>query len=570
VIVAGASGNGANTVAPVLWNTAGASGSADASGSAGASGTAGNPEGTMEVRLLPSTTAKKTFAAESSGYATLEASEKEFLGAESTRLLYVACTRAETHLVVSLHRYKDTKFPAFAAQLAEAPLALKDAYVFSAKDATEIVPREPEPVLAPVAELPHEEWLSLRERWMANSAILASHPITSLAKDPENAPVENPFVGAGAFVFIPDPFVADAPPKRAAGAGPRFVDLGAPEEPAAEESAAEDSAPAGSATDEPAADFDSDAGFDGDATGPDSSADAGHVVGASARQGLGARLGTAVHKTIELSNLVADELLDGFAQVAAAMRESEVADWRLVAERARAALATEPLQRAATREHWLELPMTRAVGVTVLEGVADLVYREDDGSLVIVDFKTDQSLDEAKLQGYWAQLSAYANMIHQATGDSVSQLVLVQCSKSPARVISAMRTAPTAIHTVSQLETGVSPLGSAALGSGALNEMAATHTGLAPEWRAAIALTNSVDESQLLISLAEAGDIELPEIGFETSDGIPVPIAWPQHKIVANVNLSSLDRDDLTAAGWKLVEPSAITIRSALAQAGNN
>ena len=145
-----------------------------------------------------------------------------------------------------------------------------------------------------------------------------------------------------------------------------------------------------------------------------------------------------------------------------------------------------------------------------------------------------------------------------------SQLVLVQCSKSPARVISAMRTAPAAIHTVSQLETGVSPLGSAAL-----DEMAATHTGLAPEWRAAIALTNSVDESQLLISLAEAGDIELPEIGFETSDGIPVPIAWPQHKIVANVNLSSLDRDDLTAAGWNLVEPSAITIRSALAQAGN-
>jgi len=419
VIVAGASGNGANTVAPVLWNTAGASG---ASGAADASGTAGNPEGTMEVRLLPSTTAKKTFAAESSGYAALEASEKEFLGAESTRLLYVACTRAETHLVVSLHRYKDTKFPAFAAQLAEAPLALKDAYVFSAEGAAAIAPREPEPVLAPVAELPHEEWLRLRERWMANSAILASHPITSLAKDPENAPVENPFTGDGAFVFIPDPFVADAPPKRAAGAGPRFVDLGAPEEPAAEE---------------PTADFDSDAGFDGDATGPDSSADAGHVVGASARQGLGARLGTAVHKTIELSNLVADELLDGFAQVAAAMRESEVADWRLVAERARAALLTEPLQRAATREHWLELPMTRAVGDTVLEGVADLVYREDDGSLVIVDFKTDQSLGEAKLQGYWAQLSAYANMIHQATGESVSQLVLVQCSKSPARVISA-------------------------------------------------------------------------------------------------------------------------------------
>lgn len=135
--------------------------------------------------------------------------------------------------------------------------------------------------------------------------------------------------------------------------------------------------------------------------------------------------------------------------------------------------------------------------------------------------------------------------------------------------LTGMRTAPTAIHTVSQLETGVFPLGSAALGSAALSEMAATHTGLAPEWRAAIALTNSVDERQLLISLAEAGDFELPEIGFETSDGIPVPIAWPQHKIVANVNLSSLDRDDLTAAGWNLVEPSAITIRSALAQAGN-
>ena len=55
----------------------------------------------------------------------------------------------------------------------------------------------------------------------------------------------------------------------------------------------------------------------------------------------------------------------------------------------------------------------------MLEGIVDLVYREDDGQLVIVDYKTDAVPGPAiasRVALYRPQLRAYRAMLGAATG----------------------------------------------------------------------------------------------------------------------------------------------------------
>lgn len=48
------------------------------------------------------------------------------------------------------------------------------------------------------------------------------------------------------------------------------------------------------------------------------------------------------------------------------------------------------VRRAATRQHWRESFVGRAIDDgTVVEGFVDLMYREEDGTIVVVDCKTD-------------------------------------------------------------------------------------------------------------------------------------------------------------------------------------
>ena len=74
-----------------------------------------------------------------------------------------------------------------------------------------------------------------------------------------------------------------------------------------------------------------------------------------------------------------------------------------------------------------------------MEGIIDLMYREDDGSLVIADFKTDISVSEEQLAAYWRQLGTYATMIGRITGEEVSELVLIFCRASGAEVLRRTR-----------------------------------------------------------------------------------------------------------------------------------
>jgi len=94
----------------------------------------------------------------------------------------------------------------------------------------------------------------------------------------------------------------------------------------------------------------------------------------------------------------------------------------------RSALASDVVQRAASRPHWREIYVGIPYGEAVLEGYIDLLYREDDG-LIIVDYKTDLWRTEgdlaAKVERYRPQLQAYKEAVATATGEVVASTQLL-------------------------------------------------------------------------------------------------------------------------------------------------
>ena len=99
---------------------------------------------------------------------------------------------------------------------------------------------------------------------------------------------------------------------------------------------------------------------------------------------------------------------------------------------ARTALTSDPVRRAAGRSHWSELPvagpLTTADGTTVaVDGVVDLVVEEADGSLSVIDYKTDVGVTAATVDEYLLQLCAYAELLGTTTGKTVSRIELVFC-----------------------------------------------------------------------------------------------------------------------------------------------
>ncbi|WP_237770232.1 PD-(D/E)XK nuclease family protein [Ornithinimicrobium sp. CNJ-824] len=94
----------------------------------------------------------------------------------------------------------------------------------------------------------------------------------------------------------------------------------------------------------------------------------------------------------------------------------------VVRDLARSLLQSDVVRRAAAREHWRESYVATAQeDGTVLEGFVDLLYREDDGRLVVVDYKTDDVPGEAwpaRAAFYAPQLRTYAEIVRSAMGSS--------------------------------------------------------------------------------------------------------------------------------------------------------
>lgn len=101
---------------------------------------------------------------------------------------------------------------------------------------------------------------------------------------------------------------------------------------------------------------------------------------------------------------------------------------QLVEDLARSAIASDLVRRAAIRESWRETYVgTLLDDGTVLEGYVDLIFRDDDGTLVIVDYKTDAipaGAVDSRVAYYRPQLEAYARCVYDATGTPVRTVLL--------------------------------------------------------------------------------------------------------------------------------------------------
>jgi ATP-dependent exoDNAse (exonuclease V) beta subunit len=285
---------------------------------------------------------------------------------ERLRLLYVACTRARHHLVLSLHREQRVRPPSdpalttnaelLAEATAEAPHtrdlppaapALLPAAAMAAAPAGQVVPRTPPP------------WPQWRKEIDVTRAA-ARRASTVAASGLEGAAV--------ASRDGDDPGLAK---------GPRHLEL------------------------------------------PPWN-----------KGRYGTAIGRAVHGALQTADLATGAGLDD-ATAAQCLAEGVADHQPVVAALCRSALDSPTVRAAAERVHWQETyAATTLRDGRVLEGFVDLVYADDDGSLVVVDYKTDAVPAEAietRTALYRPQMAAYVRALEDATGRTVSRAVLVFC-----------------------------------------------------------------------------------------------------------------------------------------------
>jgi ATP-dependent exoDNAse (exonuclease V) beta subunit len=141
----------------------------------------------------------------------------------------------------------------------------------------------------------------------------------------------------------------------------------------------------------------------------------------------GTAVGSAVHGVLQTIDLATGDGLD--AAVAAQCQAEAVPDRAdLVRGLVQAALRSPVVQAAAAAPHWREVYACSPVGGRLLEGYVDLLYRGPDG-LVVVDHKTadttsDEELDR-RVHGYRLQGAAYALAVAQATGEPVVRVTFL-------------------------------------------------------------------------------------------------------------------------------------------------
>jgi ATP-dependent exoDNAse (exonuclease V) beta subunit len=325
------------------------------------------------------------------GFDAHHAIDEQMDAHERSRLLYVACTRARDHLVVSIHR-ADTTGPTGAHALAEQITSSEHA---AAMDGIEEALAAPVPAATgraptPIAPARHlvdlDRWRTDREALLGAAQRSRSVSATALAARAlddagPNPPSPDAEADDDRFEELTG---AAAPDDLEPGLAKRPVDLDLP----------------------------------------------------AWRKGrYGTALGRAVHAVLQVVDLATGDGVDAAARAQAAAEGIE-GEHELIAGLARSALAAPSVLAASKTDHWREVYVGIPVGDQVLEGYVDLLYRGPDG-LVVVDHKTDRvDGDEdvaAKLAAYRLQLAAYALAVERATGETVSDARLVFCRPAQAR-----------------------------------------------------------------------------------------------------------------------------------------
>jgi ATP-dependent helicase/nuclease subunit A len=150
----------------------------------------------------------------------------------------------------------------------------------------------------------------------------------------------------------------------------------------------------------------------------------------------GSAVGRAVHGVLQAVDLASGDGLEA-AVVAQCMAEGVTEHADVVRALARSALESDLVRRAAERQHWRETYVGMVDGEgRVVEGFVDLVYREDDGSLVVVDYKTDAipaAAVSVRTVYYAPQIAAYEGALAAATAAPVSGTLLFLHPESPAQ-----------------------------------------------------------------------------------------------------------------------------------------
>lgn len=384
-------------------------------------------DGTASSRYGGAAAVRLRTGAETSTYADLSNAERLADHHERVRLLYVACTRARDHLVVSLHRQTPSETGELSnrthAQLIADALPERDGAASGGASARRWDYRsgrdpdaEPAKLTRSDAEHPQverpdrAEWLDRRDRAAASSKQRSALSATG---------------------------VAQTGPRRAAQQLPHF--------PAAAPSAQD--APDGN-------EFDAQGLFDAQPEGPGKDEPDDHLGGGRApvRRGRGATaVGKAVHGVLQSIDLLSGEGLSSLA-AAQAVAEGIAGRQDVIETFVRSALASDEVRSAAGARHWKEVyvaaPIDGIDGIdapgslaAVVEGFVDLMYEDPaTGGLVVVDYKTDAlgtmpDADSERAQQYRRQCAAYAWCLSRAAGRPVSRVVLLYLREdgSPAR-----------------------------------------------------------------------------------------------------------------------------------------
>ncbi len=353
----------------------------------------------------------------SEGYDAWKPVDEQMDEHERLRLMYVAATRARDHLVVCLHRLADTRRVTSASVLAEPGLASAAGVPYDAPAAT--VPANPRPTPTPLPS--RGEWATAREVALTAASRRTVIAATTLAR--ESTP------GSGTRTFSDTEQRPALPDTRTAS--PTEADPGVdPTDPGP----VPDLLPVDPGLDKRPRDLD---------------------LPPWQKGRYGTAVGRAVHGVLQVVDLATGAGLDDAAR-AQAMAEGVANRTEVVARLARAGVESAAGRAAAGAEHWRELWVAAPLGDQgefLIEGYVDLLYRAGDGSLVIVDWKTDHvdgDDDVAdKLERYRLQGASYAAAVEAATGETVGSMVFAFLREDGATEaeLPDLRTAIAEVHT---------------------------------------------------------------------------------------------------------------------------
>ena len=141
----------------------------------------------------------------------------------------------------------------------------------------------------------------------------------------------------------------------------------------------------------------------------------------------GAPIGRAVHAVLQTIDLATGDGIEHTTRAQAAA-EGVPQDHAEIACLANAAVDSDIVRRAvASRRFWREVPVAAPIADGTLEGFIDLLF-EEDGELVIVDYKTDaidQDHTEEYAARYHTQAGCYALAAERATQRRVKEVAFL-------------------------------------------------------------------------------------------------------------------------------------------------